>query len=344
MARGRMINSKITRNKAINDLSDDTSRLAFTWLVTFADVEGRTNGDPALVRSLVFPRRVDVTVEQMTRYIQEWAAAGLVTWYRAEGDLWIEFPSFADNQRGMDRRKEQPSDIPEPSDSVPSTYPARTEYVPDTAEENRTEQNRKEDAGAVAAPSLSAEAQAPNKEPRTRAPSEHDQIRDHLLDYFVQQSKLPGPLTNTTAQKKAAGRLWWAPLREIGDLAHWDVHIGERLIDRALEALDGLTVSDPNSIIKTVRSLSAEQGRASGADAEETERALLRARLDNLRFGKREGGDDARQKRTSGQGGGAEGRPDPVPVRGAPMEGAIVPAANQREAPVAYAAKGRTRR
>ena len=91
MARGRMINSKITRNKAINDLSDDTSRLAFTWLVTFADVEGRTNGDPALVRSLVFPRRTDVTVDQMAGYLQEWADAGLVTWYEAEGDMWIAF-------------------------------------------------------------------------------------------------------------------------------------------------------------------------------------------------------------------------------------------------------------
>jgi hypothetical protein len=139
MARGRMINSKITRNKAINDLSDDTCRLAFTWLVTFADVEGRTNGDPALVRSLVFPRRTDVTVDQMAGYIREWHAAGLVTWYEAEGDMWIEFPGFDDNQRGLDRRKEQPSDIPEPPEYVPSTEPVRTEYVPGTAQQNRTE-------------------------------------------------------------------------------------------------------------------------------------------------------------------------------------------------------------
>jgi hypothetical protein len=142
MARGRMINSKITRNKAINDLSDDTSRLAFTWLVTFADVDGRTNGDPAIVRSLVFPRRTDVSVERMEAYIQEWCDAGLITWYEADGDLWIAFPSFDENQKGLDRRKEPTSDIPSPdrADKV------RTKYVPGTCEvrSNRTEQNRSE--------------------------------------------------------------------------------------------------------------------------------------------------------------------------------------------------------
>lgn len=172
MARGRMINSKITRNKAINDLSDDTSRLAFTWLVTFADVEGRTNGDPALVRSLVFPRRTDVTVEQMAGYIQEWAEAGLVTWYEAEGDMWIAFPSFEDNQRGLDRRKEPESDIPAPTGYAPSTYQVRTESVPSTVEQNRTEiqQNRTE-VGADAPPATVEDVRPTRADPRTKHPA-----------------------------------------------------------------------------------------------------------------------------------------------------------------------------
>lgn len=143
MARGRMINSKITRNKAVNDLSDDTSRLAYTWLITFADVEGRTNGDPALVRSLVFPRRTDVSVERMEQYIREWAAAGLVIWYEAEGDMYLAFPTFAENQRGLDRRKEQPSEIPAPPEHVLGTESVRTEYVPGTAEEKLREDQEK---------------------------------------------------------------------------------------------------------------------------------------------------------------------------------------------------------
>ena len=142
MARGRMVNSKIVLNRAVSDLSDDTSRLAFTWLITFADVEGRTYGDPAVVRSMLFPRRADVTVAQVEGYIREWAAAGLVTWYEADGDQWIEFPKFRANQRGLDTRKEPASEIPAPDASVPSTYQVRTRYV--VTEQNRIEGNRRE--------------------------------------------------------------------------------------------------------------------------------------------------------------------------------------------------------
>jgi len=60
-----MITNAICADKRINQLCDDTSRLAFTWLITFADCEGRTYGDPAMVRSMLFPRRDDVTIARM---------------------------------------------------------------------------------------------------------------------------------------------------------------------------------------------------------------------------------------------------------------------------------------
>ena len=47
-----VINNGITRDITIHQLSDDSSRLAFTWLITFADCEGRTRGDPSLQWSL----------------------------------------------------------------------------------------------------------------------------------------------------------------------------------------------------------------------------------------------------------------------------------------------------
>ena len=114
MAKGRMINNKITGDKRINDLSDDTNRLAFTWLVTFADIEGRTYGDPAMVRSLLFPRRDDVTIERMTKYLQEWHEQGLVIWYEADGDKWIQFSGFKKNQY-LRPDREPASEIPEPT-------------------------------------------------------------------------------------------------------------------------------------------------------------------------------------------------------------------------------------
>jgi len=141
MAKGRMINQKITMDKKINDLSNDTSRLGFTWLISFADVEGRTPGDPAIVKSLLFPRRLDITPEQVELFIQEWAAAGLIIWYEAEDDLWIQFPKFDDNQIGLRKNREAPSHIPAPSlrrnsGETPDELPVNLTEV------KRTENNR----------------------------------------------------------------------------------------------------------------------------------------------------------------------------------------------------------
>ena len=129
-----MVVNAIASDKKINMLSDDTSRLAFTWLITFADCEGRTHGDPAVVRSMLFPRRQDVTIERMTAYIVEWALLGLVIWYESDGDVWISFPKFDKNQPGLRKDREAPSRIPTPPeidlDELRSKAGANPEYLP----------------------------------------------------------------------------------------------------------------------------------------------------------------------------------------------------------------------
>lgn len=114
MARGRIISSKIALDKRINDLSNDTSRLAFTWLITFADAEGKTHGDPAVVRSMLFPRRVDISIEEIESYITEWQDSDLIVWYEAEGDMFIMFVGFDKNQPNLRRDREAASTIPDP--------------------------------------------------------------------------------------------------------------------------------------------------------------------------------------------------------------------------------------
>ena len=113
MARGRMISNGIAHDKRIHQLSDDTSRLAYTWLVTFADCEGRTPGDAAVVRSMLFPRREDITISQMEGYIKQWHDLGLVIWYFAKDDMWIYFPAFFSHNK-INRERESISKIPAP--------------------------------------------------------------------------------------------------------------------------------------------------------------------------------------------------------------------------------------
>lgn len=173
MARGRMIANDITRDKRIHELSDDTSRLAFTWLITFADRDGRTYGDPAVVRSMLFPRREDISIGQMEAYIQEWHDLELITWYEADGDLYIWFPGFEKNQPGLRKDREPKSELPSPfallengknepeecrqtSDKMPETirqtsgkHPAESRQNDGLREVKRREEKRSESTAAT---------------------------------------------------------------------------------------------------------------------------------------------------------------------------------------------------
>jgi len=148
MARGRLISSETPGDKKINDLSSDTCRLAFTWLIPFADCEGRTHGDPAMVRSMIFPRRTDITAEQMRGFIQEWADAKLVIWYEACGDWWIAFPNF-DKHQNIRKDREAPSKIPPPPSVMvaftPEQVRSNSGVMPDEIPVNLIKSNLKEE-------------------------------------------------------------------------------------------------------------------------------------------------------------------------------------------------------
>lgn len=126
-----MINIAICKDKRVNQLSNDTSRLAFTWLIAHADCEGRTYGDPAVVRSLVFPRREDVTISEMEGYIREWSNLGLVVWYEVDDDFYIWFPAFEKNQIGLRKDREASSRIPEPPQQVTELLRSNSGITPE---------------------------------------------------------------------------------------------------------------------------------------------------------------------------------------------------------------------
>ncbi len=214
MARGRMINSTICMDKRVNRLSDDTCRLLFTWLVPFADVEGRTYGDPAVVRSWVFPRRTDISIEQVDGYLNEMHNLGLIVRYEVNDELYIWFPNFDKNQAGLRKEREAASIIPPPPDEPESvqdddgTTPDNirqddgvvTEQLPVKLKElNLTEQKGNEENGKGQVPISShilsgeeawesikrlVEPDAPGEKFRYRAkvdPCEVIEQRDNLL-------------------------------------------------------------------------------------------------------------------------------------------------------------------
>ena len=140
MAQGRMLNRKIGLNKAVNyQLSSDTSRLAFTWTIPFLDRDGRVHGEPSVLKALVFPRRKDITDEKMEEFIEEWVDAGLVIWYEAEGDLWLYFPKFHDNQPKLRYDREASSAIPGPNKGRRITRRSKSGVTPEQVRSDSAE-------------------------------------------------------------------------------------------------------------------------------------------------------------------------------------------------------------
>ena len=115
MARGRFISNDVIADKEIHNLSSDTSRLAYIFLITLADCEGRVVGDPVYLASLLFPRRREVTPEMITGFIIEWIKAGFIIWYfNEDGEKAIQLVNWEKHQKGLRKDREAPSEFDDP--------------------------------------------------------------------------------------------------------------------------------------------------------------------------------------------------------------------------------------
>jgi len=129
MPRGRFLNKEICIDRKVNELSCYESMLAFTWIIPHLDCNGLTYGDPAVVRSMVFPRRNDITLEQMESYINEWQEKGLINIYTKGDEKYIWFPNFAKHQIGLKKEREAKSGIPLP-DNFPTEPDKNQDNIP----------------------------------------------------------------------------------------------------------------------------------------------------------------------------------------------------------------------
>jgi len=122
MAKGRMINKSISKSKKFNLILDnDFDRLLYCMLLPYADRDGRVEGDPDLVKGNIFPRRKDVSEEDITHGLENLARVGLILHYQVEGDNFIQICQFQEGQEGFRYDREKPSTIPAPSGMTPTT-------------------------------------------------------------------------------------------------------------------------------------------------------------------------------------------------------------------------------
>jgi len=244
MARGRIIINEVVKDKRINDLCNDTSRLGFTWLITFADVEGRTHGDPALLRSMLFPRRSDITVEQMEKYIIEWHLAGLVEWYEAEGDLWITLPNFDKHQVGLRKDREPASNIPDPIDG---TDPAVIRQLSGKPPEDYGLKDIKRKDIKLSSPDGDV---TPKEKPKNQFMLDMEELEKAYAE--ARGCKLP----DWEKDAKAANKRWRTPLGQIYNKCDKDLGKAKKVIDTVTKQMikDGLTFDAPDQILKSASS------------------------------------------------------------------------------------------
>jgi len=116
MPRGRFINKSITFDRRFNALATDGARVGWMLAMLHLDVEGRILGDPAALKAILFPRRTDITVEDMEEWRNDWICQGMAILYRDDdGEEYLHFPAFLQHNK-VNPERETASQYPEPTE------------------------------------------------------------------------------------------------------------------------------------------------------------------------------------------------------------------------------------
>ena len=137
MAYGRMISKKISLSKEVNSITNDASKLAFTWTIAHLDRDGRIIAEPNVLKNIVFPWRNDISEKEFDGYIKDWAIKGFITLYEKDGCKYLQYNNFRKNQKKLRYEQEAESNYPDPEDSnVIKTFSKRCRNVSKTAQCN----------------------------------------------------------------------------------------------------------------------------------------------------------------------------------------------------------------
>lgn len=125
------------------------ARLTFMGLISQSDDEGRLNGHPALIKSLLFPYDYGITTAQVDEWLNSLHSKGLIQRYEVSGQSYISIPNFLKHQT---INKPTRSKLPAPpignqgpnggGDDDPKSLPE--DYGSPPSEEKRKEEEREE--------------------------------------------------------------------------------------------------------------------------------------------------------------------------------------------------------
>lgn len=156
MARKRMIDPDFWTDEALGQV-DRTTRLLFMGLISQADDDGRLRGNPALIRSQVFPYDEDITASDVDCALDLLQHHGLILRYSVDGQSYLWLRNFAKHQT-INKKTDSKLPPPESADTshemsapapLPEDYGSPTAPLPP---KRREEKRREENTATPTAP------------------------------------------------------------------------------------------------------------------------------------------------------------------------------------------------
>lgn len=221
MARGRMLNKMVCASLKFHDLPDDTCRLLATWIIPHLDKNGVFYADPAMVKSYVFPRRADITTEQVQEYLDCLVYAGLVVFFEAKGDTWQHWPGFMDNQVGL-RADRETTDFPQPPEAMPETIRQDAGKMPEPIPPNRSEVKGSEVKGM--------ETEIPTSSVADATPVKPDTKPDTKPKGTTRTTKSKKPLTESQQMFTALAEICAIDLRTLTEGQRGQLNQSEKIL------------------------------------------------------------------------------------------------------------------
>lgn len=111
MARGRMLQNRISKSQKLASLSSDTVRLLYTWILSHLDINGNFYADPIMVNNLVFTR-LGHSVKTVAAALDELVATGLIVRYKMDGEMYLNYPDFFEKQPKLNPDREGTPEVP----------------------------------------------------------------------------------------------------------------------------------------------------------------------------------------------------------------------------------------
>lgn len=97
MAKARMLHNEISKSLKVDRLSLP-ARLLFTWLISWADDEGRMKGDPKYVKGMVVPL-TNWSLKNIKKYLEDMRTQGLIYYWEEKNEWYIELVKWNEHQQ-----------------------------------------------------------------------------------------------------------------------------------------------------------------------------------------------------------------------------------------------------